>query len=311
MGSFILNYYAKRPWDGGHLNMEVLTVAGRERYGINQALDLRGFLLGGSQPRPALRDEPEKGEPAIAFEIKRDDDALGEMSRTLRERDEFEKASRYQVRLLKWKGSVSIDFARSNTCADLLFLLLDQNFATETELQEFISALRSHRMPTYTQLYLLAKWEERMGNSDARDEFQSLLFEKMRSHPQSLEPDSDLFAGGGIALAGNGNYFFIYPGEEEGEISCRYAWQPRLDSGYSVEFDLNSGRLLSIDGKRVPKEEADKLLAAGIGGLFAVSNRLRCIGCLDGRRYETGQGKLVAGTGSAGLGGSAFQTKCS
>ena len=284
------------------MNMEVVTGAGRERYGISQDLDLRGFLLGRHQSRPKRQERAERadrGDPAIVFEVKRADDVLRDMTRALRKRDEAEETSGYQVRLQKWKDGVSIDFSASNTCADLLFLLLDEGFASEAELDGFVAALRAHRIPSYTQLYLLAKWAQRMDGEDARDVFQRLLAEKRRSYPKTLGADSDLFAGGGIALAGNGNYFFVYPSGGE-RVCCRYDWRPQTDSGYSVEFDLDNGRLLSIDGKKVRGEDADKLLAAGIGGRFAVRNRLRCVTCGAERRYETDRGELVAEATSVG-----------
>lgn len=294
MGRLLVNYYASRPWDGGHLNMVVETAAGSERYGINQDLDLRGFILGSrSRPRSLSAEPDTRDAPLVSCQIDRADEDLADVRDSLRAHDEGEQARGYSVRLLRWRKGVSIDFERSNTCSDLPFLLLDRGLVTAPELAGFVDALRAHPMPTYTQLYLLAKWEQRESGKDARDVFQDMFHRMARSHPQVLGAQSDLFAGGGVAFSGGGSHFFLYP-DGEGELCCRHDWQPQLDAGYMVEFVVSTGLLRVIDGRRLPGKDSDRLLQAGIDGGFAVRNRLRCVVVGGERRYETDSGKLVA-----------------
>lgn len=294
MGRLVVNYYASRPWDGGHLNVVVETAAGAERYGISQDLDLRGFILGGrSRPRPLFSDSAPKGSPLVSSGIDRSDASLAKVTGALREHDEGEQSRGYSVRLLRWRQGVSIDFGRSNTCADLPFLLLDLRLVEPGDLAGFVDAVRAHSMPTYTQLYLLAKWEQHENGKDARDVFQDLFLEKSRAHPQVLPSQSDLFSGGGVAFSRGGSYFFLYPGEG-GELCCRHDWQPQTAAGYTVEFVADSGLLRSIDGKAVDAADSRRLLDAGIDGRFAVRNRLRCIIRGGERCYETDSGEPVA-----------------
>lgn len=204
------------------MNVTIPTSNGEERrYGINQHRVYAVFLPGGAhRRRPTLRERYERGEPLLVYGVKRDDAALAKIEAVLSAHDNKEAGRGYVPRVQRRHRRISIDFAGSKTCADIVFLLLADGALTHEEVAGFFALPAAHSLPTYTRIYCLSKW--------------------------ALLPDSHLAAAGGIAFSGGGHYLFVRPDGEQPVY--HYHWQPQLQHGYGVEFSPRGSLLLKIDG---------------------------------------------------------------